>query len=123
MNTCKTCKHWIRTVKHYTRYKYRSNNRTYDKIRDDGYGKPPYWAIVDNIEDLGYVELNIGSCKCEKFIYDSVNDYNFSADSMPNDIIVTDALYYCDGEEWSAEFETGENFGCIHHELEEREES
>jgi len=46
-----------------------------------------------------------GKCSCEKFIYQSESD-----GPTP-----TDVLKYWDGEDYYADFCTGEQFGCIHH--------
>lgn len=50
-----------------------------------------------------YENNNFGECSCDKFVYDSV-----WKDSE------TDTLYYWDAEGYRADFEVGENFGCIH---------
>ena len=48
-----------------------------------------------------------GDCKCDKFIYDTWGASENSA---------TDLVYYWDGEGYTADFEVGENFGCVHFE-------
>ena len=45
-----------------------------------------------------------GECESPKFEYIDIGD-------MPED----DMLAYCDYEGYSANFEVGQNFGCIHH--------
>jgi hypothetical protein len=47
----------------------------------------------------------VGNCKCDKFVYTG----GFDDNETP-----IDGLGYSDYESYSACFETGENFGCIH---------
>ena len=48
-----------------------------------------------------------GSCNCPKFIYSG--EWGTKEDQ-------DDALYYCDYEGYSASFNVGINFGCVHYE-------
>lgn len=60
-----------------------------------------YWArLTDASEIEGHGEW-AGNCSSPKFVYD---------EKVP-----VDGLEYWDYESYSAEFRTGENFGCIHH--------
>ena len=61
-----------------------------------------YWS---GKRDLFTLELTgKGTCSCPKFVY---NPYG---DEMKDD-----ELHYSDYEGYNATFETGKNFGCIHH--------
>jgi hypothetical protein len=53
-----------------------------------------------------YGRNGFGNCNCDKFIDESADrcEIEFS----------TDCLLISDFEQYQAEFETGENFGCIH---------
>ena len=53
---------------------------------------------------------DFGSCQSDKFLYDDGcnRDKDFA----------TDMLLYSDYEGYSACFDTGKDFGCIHHEEE-----
>lgn len=57
-----------------------------------------YWVRNDD----NYSNKFFGMCSSDKFIYED-------SDKNPKD-----ALVYWDYEGYSAGFETGENFGCIH---------
>mgnify|MGYP001394991771 CR=1 FL=1 len=48
-------------------------------------------------------ERKFGTCGSEKFVYDA-DESGFQGDE----------LHYWDHESYSASFETGENFGCVH---------
>ena len=52
-------------------------------------------------------EVNHGRCDSKKFVESN------------NHISGDDALYYWDYESYSAEFEVGEMFGCIHFKIKE----
>ena len=52
---------------------------------------------------------NYGACMSSKFIYD--NDLDLD-DEL--EIVDDDCLLYGDSEQYSAYFEVGENFGCVH---------
>ena len=56
-----------------------------------------------------YDNNNFGECSCDKFVYDS----------YINEKEETDKLFYWDYESYSADFNVGENFGCIHFEEKE----
>jgi len=61
-----------------------------------------------------YENLNYGKCSCLKFAY-KFSDY--SPRNQESDI--KDMLVYGDDEGYHADFETGEDFGCIHWERKE----
>ena len=55
-----------------------------------------------------YSGNNYGDCNCVKFVYDGFGndpDYN-----------ITDQLVYGDYEGYMADFQVGQDFGCIHFE-------
>lgn len=54
-----------------------------------------------------------GECLNSHFVYDDQSFNSNPVGQLPN----ADGLIYSDGEGYSAGFETGENFGCIHHEI------
>jgi len=58
----------------------------------------------------------IGVCSCSKFVYlwsDRYNKY-FSGEEYEELVIEDDMLTYEDYEGYSASFNVGENFGCVH---------
>ena len=61
-----------------------------------------YWVKHDN----GFYNLGYGSCKSVMFVEGTTG-------SSPPDIRL-DGFYYWDCEGFSAAFETGQNFGCVH---------
>lgn len=65
--------------------------------------KCKYWTRISE----KYADKRYGNCNCEKFIYDDV-----CSDNIPK--LKNDCLLYSDYESYRADFETGENFGCIH---------
>lgn len=54
-----------------------------------------------------YNNKNFGECYCKKIEY---------SEDISNKEITDDMLLYWDCECYSADFETGQNFGCIHFE-------
>ena len=61
----------------------------------------------DNIHSTKY-----GECNCNKFVYGTSFEHS---NSKYNDFSnKADELLYQDYENYSANFEVGENFGCIH---------
>lgn len=56
-----------------------------------------------------YRSEKYGECSCDKFAYDS----------WISEKEETDKLFYWDYEDYSANFNVGENFGCIHFEEKE----
>ncbi len=60
-----------------------------------------FWKRVASDFDKSYHGEHAGECGNEKFVYE--------------DKVSTDGLRYWDYEGYSAGFETGEDFGCIHH--------
>ena len=73
-----------------------------DKCKDCKYFKPyeKYYSFEEYKKDFG-------ECKCKKFQYTEVIDQEEITDDM---------LLYWDYESYSAGFEVGKNFGCIHFE-------
>ena len=65
-----------------------------DKFRD----RSPFWKA----------KRIHGECSCKKFVYGGDNAPKESKDRV-------DTLEYCDSEEYFAQFSTGPEFGCIHH--------
>lgn len=59
-----------------------------------------------------YQSKKYGRCNCESFEYGS----SFHYGKEDNKITINDnsKLLYQDHDNYSADFETGENFGCIH---------
>lgn len=57
-----------------------------------------------------YERKQYGKCCNEKFIYDSWLNDNEEDEVRKNN----DCLLYADYEGYSASFEVGENFGCVH---------
>ena len=53
--------------------------------------------------DSEYYGPYAGLCKSDKFVY-----------AGETTITLHDGLLYWDGEDYSAGFNTGENFGCVH---------
>jgi len=108
---CKNCKHWERLYvqSYYNRY-YMTEQP--DKIYEDytDYPSTPCCTTIITKKNLGKLKQKTGTCCCDKFIYDIAETCHphYIEDQK------TDALYYCDGEEYSAWFTTGEDFGCIH---------
>lgn len=49
---------------------------------------------------------NYGRCNCDKFEYGSSREYAVNVKE-------TDKLFFRDNDNYSANFEVGENFGCI----------
>lgn len=70
-----------------------------------------------NCKDCAYYEENkgaynrkhYGQCSNEKFIYDAYCD-----EKEEKRISKNNCLLYVDHDAYSASFEVGENFGCIH---------
>jgi len=62
------------------------------------------WKATDDDFNKTFYGKNTGVCFSDKFVYIT------GEDKCP-----VDGLGYLDSESYSAEFVTGENFGCIHH--------
>lgn len=68
------------------------------------------YFIRNNI-DNGWGNNKYGSCNCDKFVYGG----SYEKEKVGQN----DRLFYEDFESYSAGFEVGENFGCIHWEKNE----
>lgn len=60
-----------------------------------------YWERFTDTHDIRYCGPYAGNCFNSKFIYDEQD-------------VPVDSLAYWDHEGYSADFCTGESFGCIH---------
>lgn len=65
-----------------------------------------FWERYTKTADVDCYGAHNGGCRSEKFIEQEDKDHD-------------DALYYWDFEGYSAGFQTGQNFGCIHWEKSE----
>jgi hypothetical protein len=106
-STCRFCKHWKRQ-KDTAIYKHSwidENEELYETkdVRDYPF------LEEDKVSFLSTNKSNFGDCSCTKFEYDFPNEYK-------PELYDKSKLYYCDGEEYSAFFVTGEDFGCIYFE-------
>lgn len=63
-----------------------------------------FWERYGDAGDIEYHGAHAGMCKCDRFV-----DANDTSEKVPKD-----GLRYWDYEGYSAGFETGEDFGCIH---------
>jgi len=88
MNTCKDCLHW-------TRYNFDQTKTHYDDIKLR-FGEDR----INSLKKFHNEESHYGKCDNEKFNYDGDRH--------------VDGLHYWDAEGYFADFETGEDFGCIH---------
>lgn len=60
-----------------------------------------HWRRYTDSFDSEYRGTHAGRCNSDKFVYDEK--------------VALDGLRYWDYEGYSAGFETGEDFGCVHH--------
>lgn len=65
-------------------------------------GKCKHWQRYSSDFDVDYHGKHAGTCKSDKFVYDG-------GPQPPQD-----GLRYWDYEGYSAGFDTGEDFGCVH---------
>jgi hypothetical protein len=63
-------------------------------------------------------DIRFGSCSNPHFVYGKKSYYGTTTHKLNRSTITIsdDSLAYDDHEEWSASFDTGQNFGCIHFE-------
>ena len=59
-----------------------------------------------------YHSNKYGECTCNKFEYGST--YIYDSEDEKRVETETDKLFYEDYENYNADFEVGENFGCVH---------
>lgn len=73
-----------------------------------------FWKRLEKSEVAPSADCRFGRCSSVKFIYECDAPHSqFAGDA--------DVLLYEDYEGWSADFVTGEDFGCIHYSGEENE--
>jgi len=111
-NICKNCRFWEAYKGDFVKITYRYNHRSEIHTKYMLKNEEMHWGdIVLSREEIKNIVRNIGYCNNHaKIIYDDPDLDNL--DTKYQD----DALYYFDGEGYSAWFKTGENFGCIHFE-------
>lgn len=84
MGTCKDCAFWMRS----------------ERVRGE-------WQGLELISHSS--PANYGKCECPQFVYTRESH----GDDLPN-VCPGDGLAYGDHDGYSADFRTGEDFGCIH---------
>ena len=102
---CKDCQHWEERTIYKSRHTDVVGSFRYTYNDTNNY-------VYDSSVECGNKKSIFGMCNCKKLAY----GYPFDKKEYNNEVNeqTPDMLLYCDGEEYSAFFYTGKDFGCIH---------